>query len=310
MVGLVRKVESLRNIALKMYNIINVPDAYDVSEQLGTKFKFGFVNEFQERFFFKEGRENTGENWAEKVCCELAEVIGLPHAQYDLAEWRKRAGVVTPLFVTEKERLILGNEILTPNIKRTQYRTKHHLVRKVTTFLKQEEIEPPHSFINEKSLNALDVFTGYLMFDTLVGNTDRHDENWGLILSERGLELAPTYDHASSLGREISDDVRHERLHTRDKNRSLQAYSYRANSTLYNSPDDTKPLTTIEAFLKSGEAAVRGKDFWLEKLSKITDTSINDILTRIPYDIMSNEAKDFANQLLLFNKKRLQESGS
>lgn len=54
---------------------------------------------------------------------------------------------------------------------------------------------------------------GYLVLDALVGNTDRHHQNWGVVVQgKRGadqvllvhsIQLAPTFDHASSLGRKI-----------------------------------------------------------------------------------------------------------
>ena len=47
-----------------------------------------------------------------------------------------------------------------------------------------------------------------LVFDALIGNTDRHQENWGILW--RGTppkpELAPAFDNGTSLGHEILDD--------------------------------------------------------------------------------------------------------
>jgi hypothetical protein len=46
------------------------------------------------------------------------------------------------------------------------------------------------------------------MLDAWIGNGDRHHLNWGLVRNKltpniiETIHLAPTYDHASSLGRE------------------------------------------------------------------------------------------------------------
>lgn len=86
-------------------------DAPDLLEQLGTKEKYWFRVDGR-RYLFKIGRPNTGENWSEKIAAELAGLLGLPHAHYDLAIWRGRQGVLSPLFVPKGGRLILGNELL------------------------------------------------------------------------------------------------------------------------------------------------------------------------------------------------------
>src|SRR5262245_17836730 len=95
-----------------MYPIIEVPDnAPILLEHLGTKRKFWF-DSYQ--FLFKEARENTGEDWAEKIACELCTLLKLPHANYDLAIWKKKLGVITKSFAQpdEGKRLVMGNELL------------------------------------------------------------------------------------------------------------------------------------------------------------------------------------------------------
>lgn len=44
-----------------------------------------------------------------------------------------------------------------------------------------------------------------LCFDALIGNTDRHQENWGLIWEEKGptARFAPYFDNGTSLGHEL-----------------------------------------------------------------------------------------------------------
>ncbi len=39
-----------------------------------------------------------------------------------------------------------------------------------------------------------------IAFDTLISNTDRHAENWGIVESAGGNRIAPLYDNATSLG--------------------------------------------------------------------------------------------------------------
>ena len=52
----------------------------------------------------------------------------------------------------------------------------------------------------------------YIVLDALIGNTDRHHENWALlrkkINNKWSGQTSPSFDHASSLGRELEDRKR------------------------------------------------------------------------------------------------------
>jgi len=48
-------------------------------EQLGTKAKFWYRDVSGNSMLFKQGRPGTGENWAEKVSCEICNLLKLPH---------------------------------------------------------------------------------------------------------------------------------------------------------------------------------------------------------------------------------------
>jgi hypothetical protein len=62
-----------------MFDVVAIAaDVQDDLEPLGTKPKFWFRTEAGDRCLFKEARPNTGEDWAEKIACELARLLGLP----------------------------------------------------------------------------------------------------------------------------------------------------------------------------------------------------------------------------------------
>jgi hypothetical protein len=202
-----------------MYPVIIVPDeAGDILEQLGTKPKFWFTDENSNRFLFKlnrnEGEDATGEDWSEKVVSELCELLGLPHANYEFATWKGQHGVASLRFVPPRGRFVAGNEVLVRIDKgyprEKFYRVRQHTLRLVSNIIKLHIILPPLNWNAFGSLvSALDVFVGYLMLDAWVANQDRHHENWGFIVTpERTIHLAPTFDHASSLGWNETDATR------------------------------------------------------------------------------------------------------
>jgi hypothetical protein len=284
-------------------------------EQLGTKAKFWFVDSDNQRMLFKEGRPGTGENWAEKVSCEICHLLDIPHAIYDLAEWKNRKGVLTKSFVPSGGRLVFGNELLSRYIKDydegRRFQARQHTVRVVMTLLGTGAVKMPMEWVPPNILvDSACVFTGYLMLDALIGNQDRHHENWGLIwMPNEGVYFAPTFDHASSLGRNELDEVRIEMLNTRDRGRNVESYASRAKSALFSSPAHTKPLMTLDAFHEAAKVRPNAADHWKEKLASIEPHQFRGILDMIPDTEISAPARDFAYRMLTINTQRILNLG-
>src|SRR5713101_7001037 len=295
-----------------MFRIITVPDqAASLTEQLGTKQKFWFRDAESHRWLFKEGRPNTGDDWSEKVASELCELIDLPHVSYDLAVWKGRKGVVSRRFVPEGGQLVHGNELLARRVreypKTDFFRVSQHTLRRVLAILRSPRITLPIGWRGFAAVEtALDVFVGYLMFDAWIANQDRHHENWALVVTpERTIHLAPSYDHASSLGSNETDGSREDRLTTRDKGRSIERYVERAASAFYASPSSNKPLSTLDAFREAGRIRPEAADSWLELLKLVSLQDIVRIFEQIPQERITPVAIAFAQRMLELNRQRL-----
>lgn len=298
------------------YTVIEVPpDASTQLEQLGTKGKFWYRDGMKRRVLFKEGRPGTGENWAEKVCCEIARLLGLPHAEYDLALWNGRQGVASPSIVPRQGRLILGNELLAKVFEHEAYdpvagyRDSQHTLRRVVAVLRSPDVKTPFGWPCPPEVRSAEgTFAGYLLLDALVGNQDRHHENWALIFTQdHGLTLAPTFDHASSLGRNESDTARVERLTTQDAGRSVAHYAARARSGLYDTKSSKHPMSTLEAFAAATRLAPGAGHHWLRCLAALEPVDFESVLNQIPGDWITPPAIHFALEMILFNRKRLLE---
>jgi excisionase family DNA binding protein len=303
------------------YPIIDISDIEPSrTEYAGSKEKTWFSKDDRhwywnlsgEEFLFKAGREHTGENWAEKVACELCRLLGLPHAEYELATYKDKKGVISPNFVLKGDDLILGNEILGKTVpgyeKVKRYNQRKHTVRAVLAGIKSAKALPPKGWTTKDYITtAEDVFLGYLLLDTWIGNTDRHHENWGLIFDSklRCFYLAPTFDHASSLGRNESDESRQNRLVTQDKQRTVKTFVERAKSAFYAAETDNNPLTTYEAFKQASRYQEKAAKAWVETLRAISQDSINKIIDMIPGNEISTVGRDFTKKFLNENKNRL-----
>lgn len=291
----------------------------DVLEQLGSKEKFWFYkNDLpDERFLFKFSRKNTGEHWSEKIAEEIAEILGIPHAKYTLAKFNDRAGVYCENLVKDGERLVMGNEVLhandlsgypppEPNAERKFVKTREHTFSRIIGCLDSQKISCPE---NSPVENPSSLFCGYLLLDALISNQDRHHENWALILKINTREkiLCPSYDHAASLGFNLSDDEKSERLTTRDINRSIKVFASKARSAISNLRDDKHPLGTSEAFIKASQRQRECLPYWIERIDEINDIKIDRILNKFSQKILSEITKEFTKKLIIENKNRILE---
>ena len=51
-------------------------------------------------------------------------------------------------------------------------------------------LSPPADFIPVEGIQSgVEVFAGYLLLDALIGNTDRHHENWAVMVPRAELKL-------------------------------------------------------------------------------------------------------------------------
>ncbi|OPY65910.1 MAG: hypothetical protein A4E63_02769 [Syntrophorhabdus sp. PtaU1.Bin050] len=153
---------------------------------------------------------------------------------------------------------------------------------------------------------AMDVFTGYLMLDAWIANQDRHHENWGLILTgDSSIHLTPTYDHASSMGRNETDSTRRNKLSSDDDKRGMDAYVKRALSAFYESSSIEKRLTTIDAFAYAARRFPRATKVWLEHLGGVSKESLESIFRQLPNNEITETAILFAQKILCLNRERL-----
>lgn len=213
------------------------------------------------------------------------------------------------------ESLVHGNELLNEHdpsypVDRNYRAVQHTLPALHNVFESLGVLAPAQTRHFVRS--PFEVFAGYLLLDALIGNTDRHHENWGVVVRTAGrvrqLVLAPSYDHASSLGRELGDEKRRARLAAKDPRAGVPAYAARAASALYGLGEGPrKPLTCIEAFERACQLDPVGSFWWRARLGEIRAEQLEEIVRRVPSSEMSQPASAFAIALLRHNLNALQK---
>ncbi len=301
-------------------------EVYDISgvdlsnfEAMGTKSKFWYRTDQGDFRLFKatvaidknkHEIQRYGEDWAEKIVCEIAKLLNIPCANYELAIKDGQVGVISDNFVEHGHEMVHGNQIISHILKiatkrEVEIHFKNHLLSRVIVSLQHVVKNKPMNWNSLPDIKtAFDVFCGYLMLDALVSNQDRHDENWGMIVSEQGkVHLAPTYDHAASLARNESDDKRLARLKSKDQGQRIETYVKRAKSQILDVKG--KRLKTLGAFEASGYINPKAALSWLAILEHTPENAFYDIICNIPDDRMSEVAKRFTYELVKANRINL-----
>lgn len=277
-------------------------------ESMGSKQKFWYHNPRDAAdtdWLFKFPRPNTGEHWAEKVAAEVASCLGIAHARVELAVFEGKQGSATAAFTGPDRVLVHGNQLLeltfqgyNPTQRR---RPAQHTLGKIWQTL--EDVCYP----SEAAEAAKFQFADYLILDALIGNTDRHDENWGLLQEGTAAgftkTLAPSFDHASSLGRELSEERSSRAL---AENR-LAVYAERGRGGIYWREDDRHGPSPLELVRR---AVVEYPDYFRPALAKLAgrdDSNILEAVNRIPEGWATRTQRVFAAALMGYNGAHLRE---
>lgn len=300
-----------------IYDLEGTPS--DRPEMLGTKEKFWFRPISAEGLdnvghLFKIGRPGTGENWAEKIAAEIAKRIGLPCAEYHFAHHQGRNGVISPLFMPQDANLVTANYLLAKIFngydgEKRFNQFEYRLEPVLNTINNLKIAQPMDCGKHFENFTAVEMFVGYLFFDVFIGNTDRHHENWGVIIHGEppSFYLTPAFDHASSLGRNETEEKRQLRLTTKDQRATVEAYAARARSAFFGASGSTTPMLhrEVAAYIASKNATIAR--YWTSAMCSVEDGEIQEMFNKVPSTLITPSAIDFAMRMLRYNRDVLRE---
>ena len=299
------------------YPVFQVPesgiDPEDEPERLGSKRKFWFRREDGVRCLFKFPRHDFGEHWAEKVAAEVAGLIGVQCAEVQLARFGDVLGTQSSAFAEPEWLRVHGNEVMVEGIPGYDgsrgYGRGDHSIRNIASavsrWAERHDLDP-QSILGE--------LASYAILDGLIGNTDRHHENWMFFYHPelRSYQLAPSYDHGSSLGRELQDVSRRVSRSRSDILASDRVLNYllgggspRGVYIRSDSPKAPSPLVAARLLCRWHPDVARP---WLERLEAATERAFRNVIDRVPDEFISPVARDFAHRTLTVSREELLRS--
>jgi hypothetical protein len=253
----------------------------------GSRVKRFVVDKNGDKAFFKyEGNGYlVSEACSEKMSYEIAKILGYDCAKIELAyDHDGILGVLNYLFVK------IGS---TEHIDAVSYLNIHGNER------------PLYYTISniKKTLDELDttLFNGFIrimIFDALVGEQDRHEENWGVERIGESYKISPLYDNGCNLLRNFKSEDYARKYYEGIKD--FDAYINKSMTIIYKEDNMNKyrHFELIEYLNEKYHDVVQKE---IKNLNKLTDSTIEEIVNKIPDNLMTEMHKEY---IITYLKKR------
>lgn len=278
-----------------MYSVINVSEWKKSGYSKGTREKMNVVNpDTKEECMFKYPAEYDkkiyGDTWSEKIASEVGKILKIQVQETELALYNGDKGILVKYSLNmEKEELIEGAVLIKAMIP--------DFIENKRDYFTFETIE--NCLISEGI--ELEKFLDIIFFDTVIGNTDRHSENWGIVKNYETNEkrISAAYDNGSSLGRE------HHCNEIGIINIDIEKYTEKAKSCIRIKED--KRINLYDFFKETLKKAPNKRTEFLIKIDLLTVEKIEEILEKIPEEFMSLTLKNFVRKILLTRKDKIKK---
>lgn len=255
------------------------------------------------------GNRQMGD-WAEAVAATIAADLGVPAADARIAVRGGIEGVITrnvrpAEYDMDTGRLAMLDRIdvhLRDSLRDRSASIGHSLDNIRRTL---EGYGAPPQAVSWVGCTAYDVFVGYLVLDALIGNSDRHEQNWS-VLRARSSEgpadaLAPAYDMEASLGFQLTDAARIARL--RDP-AALEVYASKGLARRF---DGDLKTSLVDLAARAGQNCTdAGRARLAGLLESVARADFEALLAR--HGGVSEATRRFAGAVLETNGRRIQDA--
>ena len=245
----------------------------------------------------------TGEYWAEKLATEIGKLIDVECARVDIGTYKGRIGSMSYNMLNDITSLTEGVEFI---LGKYPYYNKNKLLDEYSGdrySIQMIENSLPESIEMQKILQMV-------IFDCLIGNSDRHHSNWGEIDSWDYKEpyfifhcdIAPLYDNGSSLCSYINEsDID---IILKDNMQYEAIINTKSKSTI--GWKNTRPIRHFELITNIRKTYYGDTIDFVENIKeKVNEESIENILCNFNNDIISEKMKNLLRKFIIDRKNRI-----
>ncbi|MCQ9163910.1 HipA domain-containing protein [Arthrobacter sp. STN4] len=272
-------------------------------EPLGETDKRWFVEpSTNQRWLYKPNRpkRSQDEGSCEAATSRIANLLSIPAARVELAQYAGTTGCISrnvildPIHEMEEAASYLVE--FTKDFDPRDKQSRGHSLATIRALL--EQIQGPIGY--DSTMSAADWFSGYLLFDALIGNTDRHSQNWAVETTQTGeMHLAPSFDHATSLGISNRGDKRDRLLESPNL---IPDFATQATAHRFESGKTVSLVDFACSFL--AECSPRAQAHWR---NRINDFPAAEAIEALASSRMSLPATSLATNIIQSNLERLRQ---
>ena len=275
------------------YSILKVNKDFvfwtSISNVKGSRKKRITIDKFGYKIgFFKYEKYNCSEACSEKLSCEIAKKLRIPCANIEFARDEEGIlGCISYLFVTKIDSHIDAKDLIdSSEFDRKKFCTISNI----------------KSFLDGFGLEEFEKFIEMMVFDALIGETDRHEENWGLTKKGKEYKFSPLYDCSCNLLREFKNKEFAELFYSGKK--KLEDYIKKSPTCIYkeNFNGKYKHFELVEKLIKDYPEITSKK---IKKLRKLTNFWVWIILARLPKEIIDYNHKKYIYKYIIMRRNFL-----
>ena len=261
----------------------------------------------------KEKGTITGEYWAEKLAIEIGKLIDVKCARIDIGTYKGRIGSMSY------------------NLVSTNFEENYTCLLEGIVFIEnkypyydKDKLEDPYSNnkysiqMIQKSLNGIlkiEEFYKIVIFDILIGNSDRHHSNWAILAKGTAFKnsedmtdinfnysMSPLYDNGSSLC--AYEDNNNVEIFFKDKMKFEALINTKYKSAI--GWENERPIRHFELLKKIKDNAYDRTIQYIENIkNNINEENIDKILNEFDNDIISIDMKKLLKLYILERRKRM-----
>ncbi|WP_156203399.1 HipA domain-containing protein [Candidatus Syntrophocurvum alkaliphilum] len=236
--------------------------------------------------------EYTTEHLSEKIASEIAKLINIECMKVDLGSYNSRIGCISYKINNDNENLREG----------IQFINKYYPSYDPNLLYDNEQMEYYSLDMILHSLKEFDFQKEFLkipIFDFLIGNTDRHQNNWAILQKGKSYTLCPLYDNASSLCCYIQESKIDGYLGN-DKVRFLSLVDTKSTSRIRINKNIKKEPTHLEVLRFLRDNYYNDVIDIVQTINyHINENSLDEILEQYTADIVSKRRKILIKKFLI-----------